>query len=115
MSEPTASAPAAPVSLTPPTSPPPSAPSEIRFGTDASVPEWARGKTASEALALSDQLYKAVAQPPTPTMIERPWQAPPPPAMPTDDDWLQRPQEAFQKAAQAFSQQNLNPTLTGMA
>ena len=57
-------------------SPPPSTVPEFRFGTDASVPEWARGKKAEEVLNLTKQLVDNFAR-------YQPSPPPPVPANPT--------------------------------
>lgn len=57
-------------SAAPLSSPPPSgsnsAPAEYRFANDASVPEYARGRSAQEILGLTQRLVERFTPPPTP-------------------------------------------------
>lgn len=78
----------------------------------ANAPEWARGKTADEILAISTQMANslAVQQPPAP--VQRP--APQPNGMPTDDQWISRPNDAAAAIADARVAQALAPALAGM-
>ena len=75
------------VQASPPAPPPP--PQEFRFPTDANVPEWARGKTAAEALQVGNAAIEAVRLlSPQPQTQPRPSNG-----LPTDMDIIQRPVE----------------------
>ena len=80
--KPTPDVPETPSSPTPPTGTP-GAPAEYRYGNDQNLPEWARGKTATEILQLTQQLVEERVRgtpPPTPQAA--------PVAQPGDDDYV---------------------------
>lgn len=97
-----------------PSSPPASGPPpEFRFTSDANVPAWAQGKTASEVLNLAQQMEQALrnTQPPPPP--SQPAYAPPT-GMPSDDEFLVRPREATTRVAEQLFAEKLAPALAGM-
>lgn len=82
------------------TPPPASAPEQWRAGPNA--PAWARGKSADELLALSVQMAAALQAPPAAAPVAAP-------ALPTDDDFINRPSESATRIADARMASALNP------
>lgn len=110
---PTANAPSAPPSSPPASGPP----AEFRFGSDANVPEWARGKTATEVLNLASTMADALRanQPlPPPPPAAPPAQPPTTPGNPTLDDWIVRPDEASRRVAESVFADKLAPAIQGI-
>ncbi len=99
-------------STAPASSPPASGPPEFRFGNDPSVPEYARGRTAAEVLALTESLHQAVRSmtPPAPP----PQAAAPPAGLSLADEFLLRPEEATRKVADDVFAARMAPALQGL-
>lgn len=87
----------------------------FRFQPGPDVPDWAVGKTPQELLSMTKQLYNT---PYTPQSQQQQWQQPQPAqpqyTPPSDDEWLTRPTEAFNKAAQGIVQQQFAPQMQAL-
>lgn len=101
-------------SAPPPTTVPVSGapPTEFRFGNDAPY-DWARGKTATEVLAMAGQMAEAL-QNVRPAPQAGPPQAGPPHQGFTDDDALTRPIATMRSVAQAEFQAAATPYIESM-
>lgn len=83
---------------------------EFRFGTGPEVPEYARGRSPGEVLAITEalrQAYVAQGQPSRETSA-------PTVTLPTDDDALARPVDAMTRIADARFAQQMAPALQGI-
>jgi hypothetical protein len=111
-----------------PTSSPKSGAQEVgfKYTPGPGIPDYLVGKTPAEAAALADQMYRALAAQQTPQhQTQAPGygnpgyqpQMPQPqaPALPSNDDWLTNPQEAFQRSMAQAQQNQFTPVIEQMA